>query len=214
LYALAIQLVVVQPALSGEPSWSKDMPRLANKLFQVSCHGLGPDKAIAYQLAQDQCRSIAVNQLGGRFNVKTLSMESEQDAGFHQEVTSKNDVYGLFCDVKKSHEEESEGSYHVYLRCQFDASSIKIVPKIQKQEFAAKIPMRSPKRNLIVSTVPQCNSIIVNSDVIRFVRCTGNPQIVSVDESTTHLTVRAKGYQPKDVELSNEETLDVYLERN
>jgi hypothetical protein len=209
-----VQLMVVQPALSGEPSWSKDMPRLVNKLFQVSCHGLGPDKAIAYQQAQDQCRSIAANHLGGTFKVKTMSMESEEDAGFHQEVIAKNDVHGLFCDVKNSQEEEIDGSYHVYLRCSFDTSLVKIVPKIQKQEFAAKLPVKSPKRNLIVSSVPHCNSIVVAGDTMKMVRCTGNPQVVTVDGSTSHLVVRAKGYQPKEVEIEDQETLEVYLDRN
>jgi hypothetical protein len=209
-----VQLMVVQPALSGEPSWSKDMPRLANKLFQVSCHGLGPDKAIAYQQAQDQCRSIAANHLGGSFKVKTLSVESEEDAGFHQEVTAKNEVHGLFCNVDKSFEEEIDGSYHVYLRCKFDTTLVKVIPRVKSSEYAAKMPMKSPRRTLIVSTVPQCSSILVAGDIVKMVRCTGNPQVVTVDGSTKHIVVRAKGYQPKEVEIEDQETLEVYLDRN
>lgn len=236
-YLTIVCIVVTQPLLAGEPSWMKDLPRNSGKNTEVSCHGLGPDKETAYRVMLDQCRSLAGDHLLGKFNISTLSTESEGSVGYHQEVTSNYEVTGLQCKVNKYQEEVIEDTFHTYARCSFDNSAIKFSPRSDKAKesdikstsdsqvlnindrFRDAGLIASENRQVIVSSVPQCTTLIVIGKVTRMIRCKENPQTVVIYPSDKQLLVRANGYVPTHVDLSPNRplepvTLEVYLEKN
>lgn len=218
------------PAFGQEPDWALKPPELHGAKLLVACHGVGPDRDIAIRLALDQCKSLAAEQLNNTFEVKSLSVETEEMAGFHQEVSAKHYVQGLVCDIQKQYERQINDSQEAWILCRMDTSKVKISPE---EKFSANVQndasdqhidnkglVQSRYKQMVVSSVPPCQSMLIRGKLTRMVRCESNPQIVTIEPSDKEVIVRAQGYKPGHVTLSGNrtlvtdtQTLEVYLEK-
>lgn len=209
-------IAIAQPSLATEPQWAYLPTAQSGSTVAVSCHGTGPDKDISFRVAMGQCQSIAAEVISGSFDIKTLSIETEQTAGFHSEVAAKYDVTGLKCKTEKEHSEIIDDIYNTWLRCRFNSSLAKIIPLIKIRQPSA---VTSKNRQIIFSSIPECNSLVIHGTMDRMVRCKGNPQTLLIYPTDSEIIVRSSGRIPKHVELVSEdgqetEIMEIYLEKH
>ena len=201
--------------------WMTQPPLVSGNIVTTACHGLGPDTSVAFKEAMDQCRGLATESLVLSFEVHSLSIQTEQSSGFHQEVESDKIATGLQCKVKKQLEKTTDTGSDLWLLCEFDAFKAKIENKplianpsvpfsvMQKSQLT-----QSENKQIIVSTVPPCETLLIRGAMSRIVNCNNNPSIVFIKPTDEEIIVRASGYVPKHIALSNEmETLNVFLEK-
>ena len=196
----------------------------------LPCHGYGPDRDVAIRLAINQCRSLAVNQLNTSFTVNSLSVETERSVGFHEEVTSNEQVSGLDCEIKDQYEAKTDTGVDAWVLCKMSVSKAKIAPvknfsadvqnEASDRHIDKKEIVQSRNKQLIVSSVPHCETILIRGKLTKLVRCDSNPQTVMVEPSDKEIIIRASGYRPKHVRISGDresatetEIVDAYLDR-
>jgi hypothetical protein len=223
-------ILLTLPAFAEGPEWATRPPRQEGGKLLVACHGIGPDRDVAIRLAVDQCKALATQQLSSDFQVKSLSVETEQMAAYHEEVTASHNVSGLTCDIQKQYEAKINDSQEAWVQCRIDIAKAKIEPE---NKFSANVQndtsdrhidkkeiVQSQNKQLIVSSIPACQSVLISGKLTRVMRCVSNPMTVMVEPSDKEIVIRAEGYQPKHVTLSGDrklatetESVDVYLER-
>lgn len=208
-------LANAQPSSGEEPSWTSLPASKTGKFVSVSCHGTGPDKDVAIRVAIGACKSIATEFISGTYNIKTLSIETEETAGFHSEVAARYDVQGLNCQVDRQFEEEIDEISHAWMRCRFDSSLAKIVPLLGNRKLAST---SSKNKQLIFSSIPDCTSLVIRGKMDRMLKCKANPQTLLIYPTDSEIIVRAVGRAPKHIELVHEDledtdTMEVYLEK-
>lgn len=222
-------IMISQPSKSEEMTWMSLPAIKSGKFISVSCQGVGPDKDVAIQVATNQCRSIAADHINGSFNIKTLSLETEQSVGFHSEVTTNYRVNGLFCDVQNQSCKE-EDSFTCWLRCKFDVSLAKIVPIMEPErkpaseveltnnaghtiDFPAEyvkagLNIHSKNKQIIITSIPKCQNIIVRGKMNTIFKCDSNPKTIVIYPDDYEIVVRAKGFIPKAIKLEKDRLYD------
>lgn len=225
------------------PAWVKSNPeKLNGSTYTVNCYGEGPALDIARNQAKDSCLSSASKQARNQFKVKTLTVETETSVGLHQEVETDSQVTGLVCNPLNEYVQESDSQFKVWIQCRFDLALIKFRPSLdgnnvtpttsddsvknRKELSSVKSKRVSAGRNitssergtLTISSVPKCTSIIIEGKRPRVESCIENPLSIVVFEGDRKIIVRADGYQPKTVILSDSlkpnETVQIILEEN
>lgn len=221
-------------------------------LLTIISTGNGPSLDLARQSAIDQAKSTAANQINGSASVRSMSIETEKSASYHSEVFSAKKVEGLICQPDREYSEERGGSYSVWLTCKFDVSKARVVSveesDLKKDPASGRagpdnrivkgsdLMNRPPaegvlpptpiafgeNKQLAITVVPLCESILVRGKQSRSVPCGNNPVTLLVLPTDNELIVRGPpGYLPKHLDISGRrpasstlETLEVYLERN
>lgn len=226
------------------PDWVKlSSEKLNGKIYVVTCYGEGPALEIARNQAKDGCLSSASRQVITQFNVKTLTVETETSVGLHQEVSSDQLVSGLSCRVNKEEIVQSESQFKIWIQCEYDLSKAKsesTQPVITKATANSGDPISNRKelkeikvksiqtnsknifsngnRTLIIKSIPQCESVLVEGTQPRIKVCSNNPTSITLLKGDARLIVRAKNYQPKVIQLNSESTrlttVEVILEEN
>jgi hypothetical protein len=192
--ALLLTLLLSQ-ASASTPSWAvNDTERLEGTRYRAVCSGDGPSIGLARRQAIDDCKVSAAEHLPGEITVKSLSVLSEQDGAYHQEVTRRSRVTGLSCNPLREHVEETDARVKVWILCLFDLS--RAHARIQWPVLAKRRGGRAGVLTLAV--LPDCTSVIVRgSGPARVVRCDRNPVSVLVEPGDNELLVRGEGSLPK-----------------
>jgi hypothetical protein len=201
-------LVISSPVLAETPKWAIQAPAKVSGAILVGCHGEGPDRSTAYQSALNECRSLASDTLTHNFEVRTLSVETEKRSGYHEEVSSNYKVSGLECEVKKIQEEGQD----IWLLCSFLTKNVHIM---ETPKISHSLDIVSSNKQVILSTFPKCESILVLGANGRKVKCGSNPMILIVKEGDQELVIRSGAYKPAHVypeAWQNSQPLAVYLE--
>lgn len=236
--------------MAAPPSWSKqDTLKQIGSLLYVVCTGRGPAQDIARRDALDHCRTAAADQANGYFKVQALSIETEHAANFHQEISYNKTVTNLACNPQKEYNDDSEGSYRVWIKCRYDLSKAKVVSVdtdeppssnsnseeslIGNRDKLSEVPKSSSEvtngklisgenRQLILTTIPQCDEILIRGERPRSIKCDEMPKAIFIYPTDKEIIVRSGGYTPKHIKLNSNRTpannqtaerVEVYLER-
>lgn len=215
--------VVSSPAVAMPP-WATDGQKRIGNTLSVVCNGEGISLELARGEALRGCKSTAASQVIDSVRVKNVSVETDESSAFHSEVIQNANVHGLTCIPKNEAIEEGDGSYMVWVRCEFDLSkaSYDNVPDAEPIESKSGSVIKGgsdqtkagshfktgryetdKQTRLDVSTVPPCESIIVRGTKSRSFKCSRNPETVILVPGDSEIILRAKGHQPKTIQLQN-----------
>lgn len=194
------------------PSWfTENGQRFSGNFYEVSCGGSGPTAYHARQEALDQCRLTAASAIQSKFEVSSVSIQTERDVALHEKVSQKQKFSGLVCDPIREAIEETETQSKAWITCRFDLSRVTAIEKESKE--AKPGVALSEKRRVTIATVPACESILIEGNSPRVIRCKANPQTVLVRPGDVKLIIRAIKHLPKELPVSElPESLDVVLE--
>lgn len=229
----ALAMIVEGVALAaGAPSWAlRDTERLEGHLFSAVCAGSGPGVGHARQEAIDSCKVSAAQHLLTEVDVRSMSIASEGQAAYRQEVVSRSRVSGLVCVPRREEIQEDGDRVKLWVLCEFDLSRARAVSvgAMETQENAPEpgrpdwisnrkalegvesvrnrsTPENSPgarERVLTIAVIPMCTDVVVQGEMpARVVRCTRNPVSIAIDPADRQLLVRADGYFPKTILLA------------
>lgn len=230
------------------PKWvQSDSHFQKGNIYRVTCSGRGPAVDIARNEAIKGCISSAALQVQSSFKVKSVTVETEKSTGYHQEIAEDKTVSGLSCNQIKEEIEDTGSGFQVWVQCEFDLRQATIIDEpptksdnaaqpndpsvvVNKAQLGsvAAVPVQqqnqstktktAERRTLTVSTVPQCDSIIIRGRYSRTLDCHNNPMTLVLRLGDEQAIVRARGYRPKTIVLNPESTAEgsirVILEAN
>ena len=236
-FTLLLGLLLLEGLAEAKaPEWAKQNTQvLSGKSFITTCSGTGPSLDTARREALDSCRLSARQQLASNIEVRSLTIQSENSAGFHEEVLENARYERLVCVPSKDEVEETDGGYRVWMQCRFDLSKVKI-----KQPEKSIEPESSPRSStslgtlqsvsasvrglhdagnftLVISVVPKCDSLLIRGKKPRQVACDSNPMKVVLDSTDKTILVRAAGFQSKTIAIESEKAnanIQVLLDKN
>jgi hypothetical protein len=219
----------------GIPQWAQqDSQRRSGNTYGVICSGDGPSIDLARSAATESCHSSATQQLKTNITVKALSVETERDVAFHQEVSQETQFYeGLSCLPEKEAVETQGNSFRVWLMCRYNLEKVKIVTKpseanaeprsgsmIENKGELTKVNesgraiatgryLKDKNRTLTIASIPPCSELIVRGNKpAKVVQCVANPMPVIIGPDESEIVVRARGYLSKTISLSNRKDVD------
>jgi len=231
-YIIMAYLTCLPFASAKVPTWAQSNTLTKNgNTLMVVCNGTGPSVETARKDAIFSCKSSASQYLTKRTQIKSLSVQTEKSVGLHEEVVENSEIIDLTCIPRKDEiVDEGNGKFSSWIRCEFDLSKSKVVEsKSEKDTNETESTVSSLKsadhstvgsdiviNTLIVSSVPKCESILVQGNKSRTVQCATNPQSIQLDEGDKIAIVRARGYLPKTLDLKGKrnESVNVILEKN
>jgi hypothetical protein len=194
--ALLLGLLVAS-AQAAPPSWARhDTERLEGNLYRAVCSGIGPSIGFARQDAIDSCKVSAAQHLSSDVSVRSLSVTSEIQGAYQQEVTNHATVSGLVCIPRREEIQETDSQVRLWVLCEFDLSQARPEP----ETISPSRPLYAvdARRVLTVATVPRCGDLIVRGGGPgRIVRCDRNPVSLFLQPTDQEVVVRAEGYFPK-----------------
>lgn len=200
------------------PSWAQDATKLDAKYFQTACSGTGPSTDLARAAALEECKGSAAHELSKSFTTTTLSVQTESSVGYHQEIANTQRFDNLTCEPQKEEIKELPGQFEVWVLCKFSVDKLKVVDTSEIKPIVIKNPtVHGADRTVVIASVPKCQSVLVLGGKSRMVPCKGNPTMLVVSPEDTQILVRADGYLPKKVDLTQEksdETIQIFLDRN
>lgn len=222
-------LIMAHVCAAKVPSWAKDHTISKTGDYVTSiCEGKGPSVAVARQDAIQNCQLSVSQFLNGEVKLNSVSVETEKDIGFHQQIEQNLTVKNFVCNPVKDEIEQNEDSYNYWIKCKFNLSKVESV-KTEEAKLAqnnnlgleAMSTLKSSNiivdgKVLILETIPQCDSILVKGSKARTIKCKTNPLKVVLYENDQSLIIRLKDFQPKTINLKGmkDEKLSVLLERN
>jgi hypothetical protein len=214
---LLLVVALASSAHAGEAWVTEDTMSRNGSILTLVCVGRGPSQDLARREALETCQGTAADSLKTDINVKTMSVETDKDAAFHSEISSRTKVVGLECKVLKERAEEIQSESVDHIKCEFDLSKAKSVPIVENETVVVEKTQIGSDRQLILSTVPKCESILITGSQPRVVRCDRNPTIMFLRTEDGELIVRSPGRQPAHVmpKSGSElvQRLEVYLEQ-
>lgn len=214
----------------SEPEWVRgmDTQKMNGTKLTILCIGDGPSQELARQSATSSCLSTARRQMVTKQKVKSLTVETESSVGYHEEVSEDITVSGLSCRPKREAFENKESSFQVWLLCEYDLENAKITEgssgfpdtsnlkqanadienrgELKHLNIASKLkkrhePILSSEQNIIILSVPPCESIIIRGHKPRNQACKNNPMTIRIYNDDEEAIVRANGYLPKTIKL-------------
>jgi len=133
-------------AIAAAPQWALlDTARLNGRVFSVACSGDGPSVAHARQEAVDSCKMSAAQYLISDVRMKSLSVSSERDAAYQQEVRNQSQVSGLVCVPRHEQIEESEDRVKLWVLCEFDLSRARVSREPMSEPLEREAAAPNPK---------------------------------------------------------------------
>lgn len=212
------------------PSWATNdtITKSGDRVTSV-CEGTGSSVSIARQEAIQNCQASVSQFLNGEVKINALSVETEKDVGFHQQVEQRLNVKNFNCEPVKDEIVQNENNYTYWIKCKFDTKKIITIPSInednspQIKDSGLKSVERLKSKDiaegkvLILETIPQCDSILVKGIKARTITCKTNPLSLVIYDKDEQIIIRLKDYQPKTLNIKEgfkNEKLSVLLERN
>lgn len=222
--------IVSCAAMAAPPEWTRQNGiQQQGSILTVVTTGSGPSLDLARRLAIDQAKGTAAEQINGSANIQSMSIETEKSVSFHSEVSSTKKVEGLTCKPSNEYVEDKEGSFTVWLRCEFDLKKARVqmvdeTPRSSNESPASKKDVgksieivgkgpsasrvapgttsRGENRHLILSVVPSCESILVRGKQSRSISCKSNPVTVTLLPTDKELIIRGPaGFAPKHLKV-------------
>lgn len=240
LWQIFILSLVTAGSTFATPPWAKENTQArAGNIFTVVCSGNGPSVDLARREALSSCKSTAKNEISTPVEFKAVTILTEKDLAYHEQTTEHVSVTGLDCVPQKDLvEEEPTGESKVWVKCRFDLSKAKIVPRNEEPQEKDDQPvgkgkvdpnlsaienrgevkrgryLASEKRPLSLASVPPCEDLLIKGGTPRVIRCDKNPMLITVSETDREILVRAHGYQPKTIRMGKEvgENVQVILD--
>lgn len=211
------------------PTWAtSNSTKLTGSSLRTTCHGEGPSVDIARGEALKSCQLSAAQFFKSKIKIKSLSVETEKSVGFHQEVSSDDELSNLICDPLKDELEEKDSQYSIWIECKFDLERVQTKPvkKMADTDLArdnnlayskpTKAVVADSNKIIFLSTVPMCESIIIKGNRPRTIECRSNPVEINLFDVDTEAIIRAKNYKPKTIRLENRtdnETVQILLDK-
>lgn len=214
------------------PVWAKkDTIKKNGTILTSICQGTGPSQTLARKDAINNCIVSARQFLNSEIKIKTLSIETEKSVGFHQEIEESGLIKNLVCEPKKDETIEKDGQFQVWIECLFDLRAVihtstnEVVESknpverdnLTSVKASPTVKIDSDNFEVTLMVVPKCDSVLIRGKQPRSINCDSNPLQIVADSLDTHIIVRAKGFQPKTIKITNEvknETVQIFLERN
>ena len=224
----AVLLIVASELCFGKvPSWAKENTITKNGQYVTStCEGTGPSVAVARQVAIQNCQFSVSQFLNGEVKINSLSVETERNVGYHQQVEQNIEVKNFNCEPLKDEIIQNSDGYAFWIKCRFNTKQILTLNKVSspqvndvglKSVAALKSKDVMDGKILVLETIPQCDSILIKGMKARTIECATNPLSLVLYEKDEQLIIRLKSYQPKTINLKEgikNEKLSVLLERN
>lgn len=131
------------------PKWAKkNTEKRVGKIYYAVGNGKGPSLEIAKNEAINSCRSVVANRLNSHLNMRSLTVETQKDVSFHQELSSNYEVVGLECETVKDELIDINGTFEVWIKCKCEASNAKVTLKDEDRTGRnKKAPVRSGNRS-------------------------------------------------------------------
>lgn len=225
----------------GIPNWAKNRTQsLSGNIYKAVCSGQGPSIDIARNEALQSCKASATGQLQRDGKVKSLSIESESDVSFYQEVSESVSFKGLICvPERESTQAGEDGSFRIWVLCRFDLSKVEIgedlesrkerisedsptpnLSKLKEKTFAVDSESITSQEHTVinVAVVPNCTKILIRGARPRAKPCLATPVSISIQDSDQEAIITAAGYISKTLPLKgrrwrNNETIQVILDQ-
>lgn len=222
--------ITTEVCLGKIPSWAKSDTIIKSGDFVTSvCEGTGSSVGIARQEAIQNCQASVSQFLNGEVKINALSVETEKDISFHQQVEQRLSVKNFNCEPLKDEIIQNGEIYAYWVKCKFDTKKIITIPNINedntpqikhsglKSVESLKSKDIAEGKVLILETIPQCDSILVKGIKARTVACKTNPLSLVIYDKDEQIIIRLKDYQPKTLNIKEgfkNEKFSVLLERN
>lgn len=222
----------ISSAEAKTPEWARtNTQSLSGTIFSTTCSGTGPSIDLARKDALDSCKLSARQQLVSSIKVKSLTIQTEQSSGFHEEISENTQYSGLTCTPNKDEVEDLDGSYRVWMQCKFDLSKVSVVTQsdtiqevpssnisgdsvknrdslvsVEQRQLISKDPqyLTNDQSTLSLSSIPACESLVIRGPKGRVIQCTENPIAIILNQTDEEIIVRANGYKPKTISLGPE----------
>ncbi|HEY8272389.1 MAG TPA: hypothetical protein VIG33_15970 [Pseudobdellovibrionaceae bacterium] len=222
-------IFIASAAHAKIPTWAaNNSTKLNGSSLRTVCHGVGPSVDIARSEALKSCQLSASQFFISKIKVKSLSVETEKSVGYHQEVSSDDELSNLICDPTKDELEETDSQYSIWLECKFDLNRVKAKPIKDSSDpvtaedtnlsYSKPSAMTSDhsSKTVFLSTIPKCESIIIKGDRPRTVECKSNPVELDISDADKKAIIRVREYKPKTIQLkkrTDNETIQVLFEK-
>ena len=191
-------VIALTPVALAVPPWAKTNTQALSpdgETYSVVCSGNSATIGQARQEAVIDCDQQAARQLKTTTTVKSLSVETETQVGYHSEISSEVKVQGLNCRALQEDADYSpQGIVTVFLKCKYDLSGKS--KDIDANDGFKPIQSEQPI-NVSLSTIPKCSSILVRGSRSRTIDCKTNPVNLSLFPSDTEIVIRADGHIPQ-----------------
>lgn len=211
------------------PSWAtSNSTKLNGSTLRTVCHGLGPSVEIARSEALKSCQLNASQFFTSKIKVKSLSVETEKSVGYHQEVSSNDELSNLLCDPTRDELEEADSQFSIWLECKFNLKKVKANSSKESSssvtEDDANLSYAKPstvtsehsRKTIFLSTIPKCESIIIKGGRPRTIDCKNNPVELDITDTDNEAILRAKEFKPKTIQLkkrTDNETIQILFEK-
>ncbi len=164
ILGLVGKFIVLTSLLAGKPAFamppwaaSNTQQKIGNSLLLV-CIGEGPSLDLARAESINTCKYTATEQLVTEINVKTLSVETEKDVAFHNQISKSFSVEGLICVPQEESIEEVARSFRVWVKCLFDLTDARIVKDSEKSQESKAIDSQRDRGSIKSSFIEEDNS--------------------------------------------------------
>lgn len=220
---------MASPCHAKVPIWAaNNSTKINGSTLYTVCHGLGPSVDIARSEALKSCQLSAGQFFKSKIKIKSLSVETEKSVGFHQEVSSEDELTDLICDPTRDQLEEVESQYSFWLECKFNLNPVKIksfgktTSSIAEEDSGLayfeppKRPENKPSKTVFITTVPKCDSVIIRGARPRTVECKNNPIELDITADDDEAIIRVPKYKPKTIQLrkrTDNETIQILFEK-
>lgn len=229
-YLVIIVILINEGIAFGKiPSWAKSDTITKSGDYVISvCEGSGSSVAIARQEAIQRCQASVAQFLDGEFKFNSLTVETEKNVGFHQQVEQSINVKNFNCEPIKDEIIQENESYSYWIKCKFNIKKI-VLQESKDEDKKSQLKDSSLKsvkvlktkdiadsKTLILEIIPQCDSVLIKGLKARSVVCNTNPLSLILYDGDEELIIRLKEYQPKTFNLKEgfkNEKLSVLLER-
>jgi hypothetical protein len=210
-YSIILLLSAHSSSFAAQPAWAaRGTQALQGKTLTVVGVGQSPSLAIARQEAVDTCDKAAANHVRGAVKVRSITVETEKDASFHQEVSTEGSLTNLVMEPIAESIDEIGDSFRVWLQCRYQLERVRFLPC---RDLASPVRRRVGFRTLTVSSIPMCGTILVRGKYPRTIACDSNPALVVVSSEDTEIVVRRNGYLPATLKLyGGSDVLEVTLD--
>lgn len=211
-------LLLASTLAFAAPSFLNEKTVKHGHVLKVSCEGVGPDQSTAKVAALSNCRLVASDFLKQRITVKNTSVQTESDSALHSLVQSEVTTSNFMCKAIKEECEDGDNQSKCYLRCEFDLSetisesspdkektSLENLSEAEdkKIELKSNNSVKSSRRSYSISTIPRCQTILIEGKFSRIVQCSQNPVAVTLEETDRTLVIRADKYKPKTIRVKD-----------
>lgn len=222
--------VVSFAAVAAPPEWTrKNGIQEQGSTLTVVTTGSGPSLDLARRSAIDHAKGTAAEQINGSANIQSMSIETEKTASFHSEVSSTKKVEGLTCKPLNEYFEDKEGSFTVWLKCEFDLKKARVQMVDETPSSSNESPApgkgvgksievagsgtsasnvapgtfsRGENRHLILSVIPACESILIRGKQSRSIPCKSNPATIMLLPTDKEVIIRGPaGFAPKHLKV-------------